>query len=131
MAIGEKHAIARNAVWNLLGTGVEAVTGFILAPFLIHTLGATRYGLWIVLGSLAGYFGLFDLGIRSSIGRYVAYHHGKQDQAGINRVLSAALVFLGMAAVVALLGLWAIVPFLDRWFDIPPEQTVDAQQALG
>ena len=65
--------IVRNVGWNWLGAATAMVCGFFVAPFLIHHLGDTGYGLWIVIGSLAGYFSLLDFGVRGAVGRHVAF----------------------------------------------------------
>lgn len=124
------RVLIRNAIWNGLGTASVALTGFFTAPFLIHALGETRYGLWIILGSLAGYFGLLDLGMRGAVGYFVAYYQGKNDPAGVSRVVSTALVMLGLAGVVALLGTVLIEPWFDRVFVFPADEAADVHHAL-
>ena len=67
--------------WAAIFLGM-AIT-FVLSPFVVHQLGDTRYGLWAVVGSLVGYLGLLDLGIRVGVTRFVARHeaHGDKDAA--------------------------------------------------
>ena len=54
--------VFRNVVANWASYVVTAVVGFLLAPLLLHRLGNTGYGLWTLVLSLTGYFGLLDLG---------------------------------------------------------------------
>src|SRR5215467_8294867 len=67
-----KGQILKNVSSSWFSLGVNVVTGFILSPFIVHHLGDEAFGLWILIFSVTGYYGLFDLGIRSSIVRYVA-----------------------------------------------------------
>ena len=69
------------------------IAGFVVAPLLVRRLGTTGYGLWIVIGSLSGYFGLLDLGLRGSVGRQLAFHRARSDHEATNRTLSSALRF--------------------------------------
>lgn len=69
-----KKILARNVVWNVAGTVSEAAVAFLIAPYLVRELGATTYGIWLVIGSLVTYFGLLDLGVRGSVGRFLALH---------------------------------------------------------
>src|SRR5262249_49556845 len=69
---GTRRAVVRNAVWNCSGLIISMLVGFFIAPFLIHRLGDSTYGLWIIIGSLTSYFGVLDLGVRGSVGRNVA-----------------------------------------------------------
>ena len=44
---------------------------------LIHSLTKETYGLWVLIGSVVGYFGFTDFGVRMSTGRMVAFYRGK------------------------------------------------------
>jgi O-antigen/teichoic acid export membrane protein len=122
--------LGRNIVLNCTGMGVEAVAAFILAPFLIGRLGEQTYGLWIVLGSLTSYVGLLDLGLRGSVGRFVALHHAKGDQEAVNQTVSSACAVLLGTGVVAILGVLALLPAFFWLFDVPAGQVDTARWAL-
>jgi O-antigen/teichoic acid export membrane protein len=73
---------------------------FFLSPFVVHHLGATGYGVWVLIMALTGPLGLLDLGVRGAVTRYIAKFHieGKHDEA--SRLVSSALViFTGSGAV--------------------------------
>lgn len=55
------------------------VAGLISTPIIIRTLGAEQYGLYLVLGSLISYIVLLDLGITSTITRFVAKYKAQND----------------------------------------------------
>jgi O-antigen/teichoic acid export membrane protein len=54
---------------ELGGIIVTMGTGVVIAPFLIHRLGESIYGLWILIAALTGYFGLLTWA--SAVGRPV------------------------------------------------------------
>jgi O-antigen/teichoic acid export membrane protein len=120
----------RNVVWNTAGIAVEAATGFLVAPFLISRLGESTYGLWIVLGSLTGYFGLLSLGVRGAVGRHVAFHAARGDRARLDATVSCAVAMLGAVGGVAAGLLAATGPLLLRLFEVPPDQAESARLAL-
>jgi O-antigen/teichoic acid export membrane protein len=97
---------------------------------LIHRLGDTTYGIWIVLGSLTGYFGLLELGIRGSVGRHIALHFARNDQTRVNGTLNTALTILGAIGIAAMLGTCACLLFFFRVFDVAPEMVGEVQIAL-
>lgn len=75
---------------------------FFLAPYVVWHLGNAGYGVWSLVVSLTGYLGLFDLGVRGAVTRYVARFHAQADHSRSSEVASAAMaIFLatGMAAV--------------------------------
>src|SRR5690242_3271093 len=103
---------AMNVLWNW-GTFLFTVaTTFVLSPYVVKSLGNTTYGLWVLLGSLVGYLGLLDFGVRGAVTRYVAKFHadGAHDEAG--RLTSTALrIFslLGLAAILVTVILAAAI----------------------
>src|ERR1700693_5009746 len=103
-----RRVVARNVVWNWAGMAVNILAGLVVMPFLVLQLGRTSYGLWILIGSLTNYFGLLDLGVRGSVGRYVAFYKTKDDRDGVNRTLSTAGVILAGVAILALVGTLAL-----------------------
>lgn len=125
-----RHIVARNIFWNWTGMVVDLAAGFIVAPYLVRQLGVTGYGLWIVIGSLSGYFSLVDLGLRGSVGRHLALERAKEDWAGVNRTFSSAMAIFFVMALATLLATTIAVGVFDRVFDVPADQLANARLAL-
>ena len=53
-------------------SAVNVALGVVLMPFTIRHLGASEYGLWMLVASLTYYFQLLDLGYGSGLVRHVA-----------------------------------------------------------
>ncbi len=97
--------ISKNAIANLMGMLINMAIAFILSPFLVHTLGDTRYGVWTIAMAFTGYMSLFDFGISSAVNRYVAKYNSRGEQEKINGILSTALaLFVLMAFIVILVS---------------------------
>ncbi len=94
---------------------------FFLSPFIVHRLGNTAYGIWVLLGSLVGYMGLLDLGVRGAVMRYVARHHARHEDEEAGRIASAGLVIFGAAGLVGLSASAVVAVLLDRIFKIPAD----------
>jgi O-antigen/teichoic acid export membrane protein len=91
--------LARNIFTNWGAQAVQMVAGFVLPRMIDQRLGQATLGVWDLAWSLVVYFGLVQVGVTSSINRYVAYHRAKDDFDGINRVLSSiAMVMRAMGA---------------------------------
>src|SRR5438445_228829 len=125
-----KRIVARNVIWNWAGMVVGLAVGVVVMPFLIHRLGQETYGLWILVGSLTNYFGLLDLGVRGSVGRYVAFYRAKDDREGVNRTLSTATVILSGVAVLAFLGTLILQLVFFEPFAVSADQVVSVRWAL-
>ncbi|MGE5611973.1 MAG: lipopolysaccharide biosynthesis protein [Bacillota bacterium] len=122
--------IARNVIWNWGALAANLLAGFIVAPFLVHHLGETGYGLWILIASLIEYFGLLDIGIRGAMGRQIAFYHAKHDRQGLNETLNTALAILCAGGGVALLGTLGVILVFFRIFEVPPDQVANVRTAL-
>src|SRR5437867_27440 len=128
--MSSKQVIARNVIWNGAGLATPMLAGFIVAPFLVHELGDTRYGLWILIASMTSYFGLLDLGVRGSVGRNIAYHRAKGDAAGANAILSTAVAILCLAGLIAAAGTFAVLLVFFHIFDVPAADVASCRLAL-
>src|SRR4051812_35973855 len=104
--------VTSNIIWNSAGTVFGIASGFVVAPYLVRHLGESGYGLWVLIASLTGYFSLLDLGVRGSVGRHIAFHRARAEQAGVNSALSTAVAILcGAAGVALMISLVAQVVF--------------------
>ena len=122
--------IFRNIFSNWAGYLVTALIGFFLSPFIVHSLGTTGYGLWTLVLSLTGYFGLLDLGIRSSVGRFVARYLALNDDRSSNRILSTAFFILACGGLLALTGTIVAAKFFFGSFHVEPQYAAAAKTAL-
>lgn len=111
---------ARNITSNWFGLAVAMAVGLFLSPFILHKLGDSAFGLWILVFSISGYYGLFDLGIRSSIIKYVAKYAATRDYQNLARIINTSLVSYCCVALVLVavsgVGSW----YIDRIFRIAP-----------
>jgi O-antigen/teichoic acid export membrane protein len=114
--------------WSALA--VNVAVGIFLSPFILHRLGDAAFGVWVLIFSVTGYYGLFDLGIRSSIIRYVSKYTATGDREKLTSFVNTALfsyTSIGMAsmALTALLS-----SSVERVFKIPPEMHSQAHLLL-
>jgi len=99
----DKIALLKNVGSSWFALGINIVVGVLLSPYILHHLGDEAFGLWVLIFSITGYYGLFDLGIRSSIVRYVATFSATSDQTELDRLISTALFTYTGIGLVALL----------------------------
>lgn len=98
-----KSQILKNVGSGWFSLAVNVVTGFFLTPYIIRHLGDDAFGLWILIFSVTGYYGLFDLGIRSSIVRYIAKYSATEQHDEMNRLINTAMLSYGGIGAVAML----------------------------
>ena len=120
-----------NALWNIAGLVGDAALALLILPFTIRTLGDTHYGLWVLIGSLTGAFGLLDLGIRGALGRQLAFHRAERNWDEVNATLNTALGLLGIACLLALLGVSLLQLLFFALFEVSADQVLPVRIALA
>lgn len=92
----------RNLLYNWSGHAANLLVLFFLSPYIVGKLDAVVYGIWSLLNVLTGYMGLFDLGVRASVGRHIALYLGKQDKKAVDETVRAGLGFYSLVSVLIL-----------------------------
>lgn len=78
---------------------LSVAIGFLVSPFLVHTLGDRYYGLWTLATTFVGMFSLMDMGLNSAVSRHIASSLGTRDYGGLNRYLNTGFfLFTGVGA---------------------------------
>lgn len=113
----KRSSLLSNAAANYAGQLTIVAVGFLLTPFIIRDLGTAMYGVWALVVSLQGLGGLLDLGVTTSVVKYVAEHHARGETEEVNRVVSTSFLLhtlLGVAAfILTLVAAWAGLPLLN------------------
>lgn len=117
----EKIQIVKNVGSSWFALGVNVLVGILLSPFILHRLGDTAFGIWVLIFSLTGYYGLFDLGIRSSIVRYVSKFAATESTDEIDKLINTSLFSYSCIGAFCLLLTVVGCLYVDRMFHIPPE----------
>jgi|SRR5579859_1718872 len=119
-----------NILSNYAGKLYTLVVWFFLTPFVIHQLGPSDYGLWVLVGSVAAYGALLDFGIANAITKYVAEYlaRGEPKRAG-RLVITAVWLYGGLGLAVVLLSA-GLAPWFPALFHMPPGQAAAARVLL-
>ena len=126
----EKIQILKNVGSSWGALAVNVVVGIFLSPFILHRLGDAAFGIWVLIFSMTGYYGLFDLGIRSSIIRYVSKYTATDDRDKLAQFVNTALFSYTGIGVVSMTLTAALTPFVEHVFKIPPEMHTQARLLL-
>ncbi|MBD3245488.1 MAG: oligosaccharide flippase family protein [Candidatus Omnitrophica bacterium] len=89
---------------------VNLAVTLLLTPLVIGSLGDKMYGLWILVGTLFGFYDLFNFGLASANQRFVSQAIGKKDHKLASSYASTSFV------VFSAIGLLAIVVTLAIFF---------------
>lgn len=102
----KRPSLKTNALSNWAALGVNIAIGFVLTPAILAHLGEKRFGIWMLVSSVVGYFGLLRLGVGTGVLRYVPLFRAKNDRDKISATISTAMAFyvvIGFVIFVTLL----------------------------
>lgn len=128
--MGTLRTISRNIASNAAGHLVAIATALVMTPFVTHHLGKEVYGIWGLVVSLTGYYGLLDLGLRSAVGQYVTRYWAKGDGDGVNRTMTTALGLTLPIAAVLLLVSGVIAWLAPTLFHLPADICPDDVRSM-
>jgi O-antigen/teichoic acid export membrane protein len=117
----------KNVVSSWAGLAVNIAVGFFLWPFILHHLGDEASGLWVLIFSVTGYYGIFDFGIRSSLIRYVSKFQATGEKEQLARLVNTSLFTYSCLGMVLVVATTVGAFYVDRLFHIPQDFLKQAQ----
>lgn len=105
---GESTVLRRlltGSAMSMVNMIVGIVIGLFMTPFLLHNLGDRQMGMWILVGSFTGFYGLLDFGVTSAISRYLTLNFSKNDIKACNSFASIGFyIFFVVGTVAAIIS---------------------------
>jgi len=127
----DKKQIFRNVGSSWVSLATNVAVGIFLSPFIVHRLGDSAFGIWVLIFSVTGYYGLFDLGIRTSVIRYVSKYTATKEMDLLARHVNTSL---GTYLAIGTLSMTVTVilsSYVNHLFPkIPPEMHGQARLLL-
>jgi O-antigen/teichoic acid export membrane protein len=137
------HSLARNALANVGGTLVGLVVGFVTMPLVVHHLGPTQFGLWVLATGIVGYVGVLDLGLAPTLVNEAAsllVHDAPEARRRLGETASTIFALYGALGALAGLGLVAVGAVAGSLFHVAADDlatfrgvllVIGLQTALG
>ena len=112
--MARSRSFAHSVALGIFGQAITMLAGLWLSPFLLHHIGTSGYGLWIVGQQLLVYLTLMDFGVVALLPRETAYVRGREGSALelpklFTRTANIVLWQTTMVAAAAAL-LWVLMP---------------------
>jgi len=86
---------------------------------MLGYLGQAAYGLWVIFGSIVGYFSFFSLGMNTAVTKYTAEYTALNRREDLNKLVSTTIVTFGFIGILIALICLGLIPFIPRLFSIP------------
>lgn len=105
--------IINNTVFNIIGRFWGVLVSLALTPYIIHRIGVERFGVWAIIGSLIGYFGMLDFSIGSSFIKYISEFNALKEHKKVNQLInSGCLLYSILGVFLMIAALFFIRPLL-------------------
>jgi O-antigen/teichoic acid export membrane protein len=117
----------KNVASSWGGLAVNIAVGFFLSPFILHRLGDDAFGLWVLIFSLTGYYGIFDFGIRSSLVRYVSKFQATGDHDELACLINTSFFTYTCIGLILLVPTFLGSFYVEHMFHVPPGFVRDAR----
>jgi len=101
-----------------LGTLIAKVlVGFFMLPFMVHSLGDEQYGIWILVGTIIGFYGLLDAGMGSALTRFLVRAIHGNDTNEVNVTISNSVFLFCATGLLSLLITVSIIVLVPQFVD--------------
>jgi len=121
-----RQRVLRSTASNYAGRFITLGTWFLLTPFILHQLGTTSYGLWVLVSSVVAYGSLLDLGIAGAVIKYTAEYRARGEDEQAHRLVATALCLYSVLGLIAITLSVAIAPIFPSLFNLPPTEHATA-----
>lgn len=106
----------KNVSYNFIGYFWPLIFSIIITPIIVFKLGTEKYGIYLVVMSVASLMGLFDLGLGATYIKYASEYVSKGEKEKIKRLTHTFNFFLLGLAVFCLLFFTVIGYFANTFF---------------
>ncbi|OGL51237.1 MAG: hypothetical protein A3H37_10510 [Candidatus Schekmanbacteria bacterium RIFCSPLOWO2_02_FULL_38_14] len=129
--MNHSNRLIKNILSNYAGVLIPSAILLFLTPFMIKKLGVAAYGIWIVANSLKSYFQVMELGIRTSVIKFISQYHAADEKKKIEELLSTSFYVFLLIGIISLFALKIIANFSPDIFKIPPDFSQTIKTIIG
>ncbi|MFB3170039.1 oligosaccharide flippase family protein [Neobacillus sp. 179-C4.2 HS] len=97
------NQLKAGAILSYLSILVNIIIALLYTPIVLRLLGQSEFGLYSLIGSIAGYLSILDLGLGNAIVRYTARNRALGDrnlESKLNGMFLVLYTFIGLLTVV-------------------------------
>lgn len=94
--------LRRNALGVYAVYAAAIVSGLVVTPVVIHSIGKPAFGIWTFIGAVTIYLSVLDFGVAPSIVRFAAEARGRRANDDLNAVASTGLVIYALIGLLTL-----------------------------
>jgi O-antigen/teichoic acid export membrane protein len=93
------HSLLRNITANTACYLVTIGLAFLMFPILFHRLGAARYGVWMLISDVTGYYSYVGLGLRAGVTYFAGLYIAQEKPIEASEIVSTSTWSLTAAGI--------------------------------
>ncbi|WP_353540198.1 oligosaccharide flippase family protein [Colwellia sp. KU-HH00111] len=97
------HRLISGGGLRAISLTLSIIIAFLMMPFVVKHLGERWYGLWVIVGSLIGYYGVLDFGLSSACQRFIAKALHNDKDGEINTIVSSSFLLFSALSIFSIL----------------------------
>ncbi|MFJ8524755.1 oligosaccharide flippase family protein [Bacillus cereus] len=110
------NELKMGALLSYISIFLSNIISLVYTPFLLRSLGAAEYGLYMLIGSIVGYLTILDFGFGNALTRYVAKFRDENNKKDEANVVATFLLLFGFIALLSIIVGWIVYLNLDVIF---------------
>lgn len=103
----------KNIMASFLLKGLSIPISLVVVPLTINYINPTRYGIWLTMSSIVGWFSFFDIGFGNGLRNKFAESLAKEKHEEARIYVSTTYAILSIIIFIALILFVCINPFLN------------------
>lgn len=108
-----KNEVKWGAILSYILIFANSIYGFILAPFILSTIGQSEYGVYKTIGSLTASLAVLDLGIGGTMQRYIAKFNALKDSRQASNYSAMGMIQTAVLSVILSIIVFGLFFTLD------------------
>lgn len=97
-----KKTYIKNLFFAYLPYLAQIASTIILTPMFVNTFGQEKYGIFVILHSVIGYFMLSNIGLPQAFTRQIIHLREQNDMQKVNHILNSILFYYSIVILVVL-----------------------------
>ncbi len=119
----------RNALGVYAVYGAAIVSGLVVTPIILDSIGDDSFGIWAFIGAITIYLSVLDFGVGPTVVRYAAEARGRRSVEDTNAIASVGLALYGVIGLVTLPVGLALAWFVPALVETPDDLVWEARIA--
>jgi O-antigen/teichoic acid export membrane protein/glycosyltransferase involved in cell wall biosynthesis len=122
----------KNILTSILIKCVSIAISFILIPLALNYLNPVKYGIWLTLTSVIGWFAFFDLGLGNGLRNKLAEALAKNNKELARTYISTSYAIMSLTIGIIYLLFILVFPFINWSFilNTPPEMNAEINRLI-